>query len=499
MGVHGSAAPRSYDPRIARSVPKPLRAVAAAAVAVALLAAACTIDDRKVQLNEAELLSGTYTIDPVGSVTLANGSATVDLEGTDVRVEVVPPIVRGDFDGDRLDDAALVVDLLGEMGNMGTWLLLVRNGFGTAEPTPAVPLGENVLLEEISAEDGQLRLQMLDRSDAASIDTVDRRSVRTYAVVDGQTVVTGEEITYFADMPPAGEELEPQHIQLSGATPRTSSASGHLEPDQQVRYDVSVSAGERLDLGLQAPLGTFLTVFAGDDEIIGPSGAVAAQVASPTPRDLTVRVRNVALQPVDFRLDVEVSRKPPDPPPVEHKVAYLTFDDGPHPTYTPQVLDVLRKHGAKATFFVLGSQAQAHPELIDRIAAEGHAIANHTWDHPDLVSKSDQQFADQVIRTQTLLGSRATSCLRPPYGSVDETVRKRAEDAGMRIVLWTADTNDWRLPGASTIARRIVAGLHDGANILMHDGGGDRSQTVAGLEQALAELEGSGWRFKPAC
>ncbi len=464
-----------------------------------LLVAACKVDDRKVQLDDAELLSATYTIGPLGSVTLVNGTADVNVGRSTVRAEVVPPVVRGDIDGDRLDDAALVVDLAGEMGNVSTWLVVVRNGFGVPQPTPAVPLGENVLLEEIDADDGRLRVQLLDRSDAAPIDTVDRRSVRTYTVADGQTVVASDEQVYFADMAPAADELDPQGIQLSDGTPRTATASGRLEPDQEARYNVSVAGGERLDLGLEAPLGTFLTVSAGNDEIIGPSGAVAAQVTSPTARDLTVHVRNVGLAPVDFRMDVEVSRKPPDPPPVEHKVAYLTFDDGPHPTYTPQILEVLRKHGAKATFFMLGSQAQAHPELVERVAQEGHAIANHTWDHPDLVGKSEQQFADQVIRTQTLLGSRATSCLRPPYGSVDETVRKRAEDSGLRIVLWTADTNDWKLPGASTIARRIVAGLHDGANILMHDGGGNRSQTVAGLDQALTELEGSGWRFKPAC
>lgn len=178
------------------------------------------------------------------------------------------------------------------------------------------------------------------------------------------------------------------------------------------------------------------------------------------------------------------------------KVVHLTFDDGPNGTYTPQVLAVLRKHNAKATFFMLGQNASGS-SLVGTVRSQGHAVANHSWNHPQLTRLSRSAIASQLSRTDAALGRKA-ACVRPPYGATNATVRSVIASRGQKQVLWTVDTNDWRRPGAGVIASRIVAGAKkNGAIILMHDGGGNRSQTVAGLDRALTTLQAQGYRFTP--
>jgi peptidoglycan/xylan/chitin deacetylase (PgdA/CDA1 family) len=180
-------------------------------------------------------------------------------------------------------------------------------------------------------------------------------------------------------------------------------------------------------------------------------------------------------------------------------VVHLTFDDGPHRTYTPAVLDILARHDARATFFVVGSQVEAHPELVERIVAEGHTLANHSWHHEDLAPLTRAEFDRNVGLTQELLGPHATSCLRPPFGSVGPNTRAWARDLGLELVLWDVDTYDWQQPDAETITRMIVRGAESGSVILLHDAGGDRTQTVAALDRALDQLSGRGLSFEPVC
>ena len=181
------------------------------------------------------------------------------------------------------------------------------------------------------------------------------------------------------------------------------------------------------------------------------------------------------------------------------RVMYLTFDDGPHPIYTPQVLDVLARHGAMATFFVIGRQAEAYPRLVDRIVAEGHTVANHTWNHESLAGLPKEAFDSTVGSTQSFLGSRGTPCLRPPSGTIDAFTQDWAAEHGLRLTLWTVDPGDWQRPSAEAIADHIVERARAGAVVLLHDGGGDRSQTVEGLDMALERLAGSGLAYKTLC
>ncbi|GAA1571912.1 hypothetical protein GCM10009804_30320 [Kribbella hippodromi] len=171
------------------------------------------------------------------------------------------------------------------------------------------------------------------------------------------------------------------------------------------------------------------------------------------------------------------------------KVVYLTFDDGPDPVWTPQVLAVLAKHNAHATFFELAEHADAHPDLVDEVRAAGNAIGNHSISHPKLTKLSPAQLHHQVAN------GMQTKCFRPPYGATNPRVKAEIKRDGMQQVLWDVDTNDWKRPGAATIANRIVAGARPGAIILMHDGGGNRSQTVAGVDQALTKLAARGYGF----
>ncbi len=178
---------------------------------------------------------------------------------------------------------------------------------------------------------------------------------------------------------------------------------------------------------------------------------------------------------------------------------HLTFDDGPHPVYTPQILDILAYHGARATFFVTGVAAGAYPELIERIVGEGHTLANHTWNHDTLAGMSQAEFDATVTRTQAMLGEHATACLRPPNYTIDEHTAGRAAKLGLRLIMGTVRTRDWMRPGADVIAERIFAGAEPNAVIVLHDGGGDRSQTVEGLRNAMWDLRTLNYSFEPIC
>lgn len=181
------------------------------------------------------------------------------------------------------------------------------------------------------------------------------------------------------------------------------------------------------------------------------------------------------------------------------KVAYLTFDDGPDRRYTPEVLALLRRYDARATFFMIGSQARANPGLVTTVRRQGHAIGNHTYSHPWLNRLPASAVRDQLRRTDAVLGR--TTCMRPPGGFVHETVRSVARAEGKRVTLWTVDPADWRRPGAARITASVLGSTRPGSVILLHDGGGSRTQTVAALSGVLSQLSAQGYRFEklPGC
>ncbi|HEY0470804.1 MAG TPA: polysaccharide deacetylase family protein [Kribbella sp.] len=182
------------------------------------------------------------------------------------------------------------------------------------------------------------------------------------------------------------------------------------------------------------------------------------------------------------------------------KFVFLTFDDGPDPRYTPHILDILDAYGAKATFFEVGHNVTKHPELTRRVHQRGHSVQNHTWSHVDLRKLSWAAFRDQIQTTDEAITAQTGEtprCLRPPYGGMNSLVTKRTTTLGKKVELWSVDSRDWKRPGTAAIVNRVLAGARNGSVILMHDGGGNRSQTIAALPTILKTLKARGYAFLP--
>jgi len=225
-----------------------------------------------------------------------------------------------------------------------------------------------------------------------------------------------------------------------------------------------------------------------------PTQTAPAPAPAPVPLVPPIAIRPQArIRPVLFS----------GPKPTRGKVIYLTFDDGPS-QYTPQMLDLLKGYNAKATFFVVGNQMRTREKFVRRATAEGHAIGNHSWNHANYTRLRNSQTTYQLVRTNRALraaGAPRPTCMRPPYGAYNTDVRQIAAQQQQRLVQWSLDTNDWRRPGAASIARRVIAGARNGSIVLMHDGGGNRTQTVAATRAILRTLSRQGYRFEalPAC
>lgn len=146
----------------------------------------------------------------------------------------------------------------------------------------------------------------------------------------------------------------------------------------------------------------------------------------------------------------------------------LTFDDGPDPESTPALLDLLARYGARATFFLIGKRAAKHPELVARILAEGHAIGNHSWDHPALSRLSFAGVGDQLRRAAAAI-DRPLALMRPPYGDQSLASHLAARRLGYAVITWSLVGADWAQDDGGVIAGRILEGLHPGAIVLLHD------------------------------
>ncbi|MGX1093264.1 cellulose synthase/poly-beta-1,6-N-acetylglucosamine synthase-like glycosyltransferase/peptidoglycan/xylan/chitin deacetylase (PgdA/CDA1 family) [Streptomyces albogriseolus] len=183
----------------------------------------------------------------------------------------------------------------------------------------------------------------------------------------------------------------------------------------------------------------------------------------------------------------------------------LTFDDGPDPTWTPKVLDVLKKHDAHAVFFVTGTMASRYPDLVQRMVDEGHELGLHTFNHPDLSLQSTKRIDWELSQNQLALTGAAgirTSLFRPPYSSFSAAmdneswpVTQYIGSRGYLTVVNNTDSEDWKRPGVDEIIRRATPENGKGAIVLMHDSGGDRSQTVAALDRFLPDLKDKGYEF----
>ncbi|MFJ4322842.1 polysaccharide deacetylase family protein [Streptomyces tricolor] len=248
----------------------------------------------------------------------------------------------------------------------------------------------------------------------------------------------------------------------------------------------------------------------------GTAGAVLAAGGADTARTAAApaagpRARR-ALAPNAFRLQPLTGDGPPRAAPRKLKVRQepimrisgrgrhmvLTFDDGPHPDYTPDILDTLAEYDVRAMFFVCGECVVDNKQLLARMADEGHVVGNHTWTHPLLTSLDRDEIRDEMESTSDVIedayGERP-QWFRAPYGAWNRAAFQLGADMGMEPMAWTVDTTDWMEPGTSAIVDRVEEGAAPGVVVLSHDAGGDRSQTVRAIREWLPHLLDSGYHL----
>ncbi|MGX5804153.1 chitooligosaccharide deacetylase NodB [Bradyrhizobium sp. Arg314] len=194
-----------------------------------------------------------------------------------------------------------------------------------------------------------------------------------------------------------------------------------------------------------------------------------------------------------------------------HSPIYLTFDDGPNPDCTPDILDLLAENQAWATFFVIGAHAADQPKLIRRMIAAGHRVGNHTMTHPELSDCRHGQIQYEILETDRTLRAACPDVvvahMRAPFGSWTEQVLTTCARAGLTPVHWSIDPQDWSRPGVEAIVERVMASVRPGAIVLLHDGcppnefrsgaqAGLRDQTLMALSRLIPKLHERGFQIR---
>jgi peptidoglycan-N-acetylglucosamine deacetylase len=172
----------------------------------------------------------------------------------------------------------------------------------------------------------------------------------------------------------------------------------------------------------------------------------------------------------------------------------LTFDDGPNPVATPLLLGVLRRYGARATFFVVGERAVPYPYLVKQMAVEGHEVGDHSFHHPKLTTVDGSTVRAEIVRTAEALGPLAgwPRWFRPPGGDYDLRVVDAARESGLQLAMWTVNSGDWASPPPKALVDRVLARAEPGAVVLMHDG---TLATVRALPAIITELRRRGYEL----
>lgn len=185
--------------------------------------------------------------------------------------------------------------------------------------------------------------------------------------------------------------------------------------------------------------------------------------------------------------------------PTNKKIIAFTFDDGPNDIYTPKILEVLEQYGAKATFFMIGFRIQHAPQLVKAVLKKGHEIGNHTMNHVYAQNTPSKKIQNDILEGQKYIEkwSQGPILFRPPGGYINDTVFTTVKQQGGQIILWSwhQDPRDWSNPGVTTIANHIIKNARNGDIVLLHDGGGNRRQTVEALKIILPNLQEKGFQF----
>ena len=276
-------------------------------------------------------------------------------------------------------------------------------------------------------------------------------------------------------------------VGLTGLLVPASGGVGHAAPANRPTPVLRAAA---------APSGLPALVREATLEIAKTSTATASRTAKPAPA--------APGGPVEKQLKVKIKAKPEVL--VEQRLGKssrrtvaLTFDDGPDPAWTPEVLALLRKYRAVATFCMIGQRVQDHPELVTKVVNAGMRLCDHSQTHPvSLAALDEAAQRDEIMDARTDLANvtkAAVPYFRAPGGNWSPEVTKLAAKKKMQPLGWTVDPRDWSLPGTPAIVDRVQSGVAPGAIVLMHDGGGPRQQTVDALEVLLPWLVDHGYRF----
>ena len=185
----------------------------------------------------------------------------------------------------------------------------------------------------------------------------------------------------------------------------------------------------------------------------------------------------------------------------EVKVVALTYDDGPSSPYTNQLLDILDRYQVKATFFEVGRKIEKHPEIVPMIVARGHELANHSYSHTDMMFKPREFLLSEIEKTDKLLqelGVKQDSIsFRPHFGRRFVVLSYLLSQMHKKLIMWDVDSQDYeKTLTAEDIANRVIDNVRSGSIVVMHDGGGDRSKTVAATEMIVKDLQSKGYEFK---
>jgi len=181
----------------------------------------------------------------------------------------------------------------------------------------------------------------------------------------------------------------------------------------------------------------------------------------------------------------------------------LTYDDGPNEPHTLRLLEVLAKHEAQATFFLIGRYVRQRPDIVREIAKAGHAIGNHTFTHPLLIFKSETEIRKELSACQSAISDtigESPKLFRPPFGGRRPAVLRIARELGLQPIMWNVTGYDWNAPPAEVIERKVASRMRGGDVILLHDGGhkqmgADRSQTVLATDRLIARYRNEGYAF----
>ena len=330
----------------------------------------------------------------------------------------------------------------------------VINDDGVATALSAVSVGDRVVMDDILIGDGRVQVSLFDRASGEPFTVITQYKTLEIDLAGPEPSVQVIETEPIGDLPLPAPELPDVDVRFEpGAV--SAAVPGSIEFRQRQTYTVQAAAGQAFTATLGAPIGVWLDVRLGD-EVVAAATERYQRVEATLPAAGAWRVTVVSAHagPADYQLTVEALPLGSDSPPPPTTTADA-------PTDTPP------------------------PTTPAATSAGPGGVVYLTFD-------------DTIGRTQAVLSDRATPCLRPPYGSIDAFTREWATALGLDLVLWTVDTNDWRRPGAQVIADRIVRGATDEAIVLMHDGGGNRTQTVEGLELALDRLSGRACGSNPS-